>query len=138
MSPFGDMKPSPSEFVILKHLWAHGAQSQGEIHKGVESELKWSRSSTRKTVDRMRDKNMLRVKDVHGIRVYAPQLKKIPTIAEMVRHFTQHVLGFTGPLPVSQLMKSDVLSDEELQELEHYLAKTLEKKNGAQKTRDKT
>lgn len=115
------MKPSPTEFVILKHLWRAEPQSQGEIHKAVAPELNWSRSSTRKTVERMFDKGMLRTEEAHGTRIYFAQLKKIPTIAGMIQNFAATVLGLDGPLPVSNLVKSDVLSERELQELDAYL-----------------
>lgn len=115
------MKPSPTEFVILKHLWQQEPQSQGEIHKAVEPQLNWSRSSTRKTVERMFEKGMLRTEDIHGTRIYFATLKKIPTIAAMIQNFTVSVLGLDGPLPVSNLVKSDVFSTAELEELDNYL-----------------
>jgi predicted transcriptional regulator len=120
------MKPSPTEFIILKHIWATGAQSQGEIHKAVKDKLNWSRSSTRKTVERMFEKNMLSAQEMHGVRVYTAKLKKIPTIANMVRSFAHQVLGLDGPLPVSNLAKSDILSAQELEELDRYLKATQE------------
>jgi predicted transcriptional regulator len=129
MSPYGDMKPSPTEFVILKHLWRAEPQSQGEIHKAVESHLNWSRSSTRKTVERMLDKGMLRTEEAHGTRIYFAQLKKIPTIAVMVQNFAANVLGLDGPLPVSNLVKSDVLSETELRELDAYLKEIVSASN---------
>jgi len=121
MSPNGDMNPSPSELVILKQLWRAKSQSMREIHIGVLPELNWSRSSTRKTVERMVDKGMLETRDSHGLKIYRAKLKKIPTIATMVRRFAAEVLGLDGPLPVSSLVKSHLLSAQELQELDEYL-----------------
>ena len=121
MSPNGDMNPAPTELTILKHLWRHKSQSLREIHLAVSPELNWSRSSTRKTVERMVDKGMLKVSDSHGLKVYRAKLKKIPTLAPMIRNFAAEVLGLEGPLPVSNLVKSQLLSDEELQELDDYL-----------------
>lgn len=115
------MKPSPTEFVILKHLWRRQPQSQGEIHKAVLPELNWSRSSTRKTIDRMFEKDMLRIEEAHGTRIYFAKLKKIPTIAEMIQSFTATVLGLNAPLPVSNLTKSEILDASELKELDEYL-----------------
>lgn len=115
------MNPAPSELVILKHLWRSKSQSLREIHTAVSAELNWSRSSTRKTVERMVDKGMLSVSDSHGLKVYRARLKKIPTIATMIRQFAAEVLGLEGPLPVSNLVKSHLLSEAELQELDDYL-----------------
>lgn len=124
MSPNGDMNPSSTELIILKHLWRHKAQSLREIHVAIEPELCWSRSSTRKTVERMVDKGLLGLRNAHGLNVYHARARKIPTLADMIRDFAANVLGLEGPLPVSNLVKSQVLSQEELLELEAYLEKT--------------
>jgi predicted transcriptional regulator len=121
LSPNGDMKPSPTELVILKHLWLAQPQSLREIHTAIESELQWTRSSTRKTVDRMIEKGMLSAKNAHGLKVYRAKVKKIPTIASLIRLFASDVLGLDGPLPVTNLVKSKLLNDQELKELDNYL-----------------
>ncbi len=118
------MNPSSTELIILKHLWRHKAQSLREIHVAIESELGWSRSSTRKTVERMVDKGLLGLRNAHGLNVYHARARKIPTLADMIRDFAANVLGLEGPLPVSNLVTSQVLSQEELLELEAYLEKT--------------
>ena len=124
MSPNGDMNPSSTELIILKHLWRHKAQSLREIHVAIEPELCWSRSSTRKTVERMVDKGWLGLRNAHGLNVYHARARKIPTLAGMIRDFAANVLGLEGHLPVSNLVKSQVLSQEELLELEAYLEKS--------------
>lgn len=129
MSPNGDMKPSASELIILKHLWKHQPQSLREIHQAIEPKLSWSRSSTRTTVDRMVSKSMLRVKDSHGLKIYSAKLKKIPTIAALIRQFTEDVLGLDAPLPVSSLVDSNVLDASELADLEEHLEKLSQSKN---------
>jgi predicted transcriptional regulator len=115
------MKPSASELFILKHLWATGAQSVGEIHSAIKDDLEWSRSSSRKTVERMVDKGLLTVRDEHGLNIYRAQAKKIPTLASLIQSFAADVLALDGPLPVSSLAKSQLLSGEELAELEAVL-----------------
>ncbi len=121
MSPNGDMKPTQPELLILKHLWKTEPQSLREIHLAVERKLNWSRSSTRKTVERMCDKNMLSSSDSHGLKVYRAALKKVPTMASIIRHFTAEVLGLEGPMPVSNLVQSDLFNEQELDELSKYL-----------------
>jgi len=115
------MKPSPSELVILKHLWSHGAQSVGEIHRAVSEALGWSRSSSRKTVERMVEKGLLSQRELHGLNIYSAKAKKIPTLAAMIQNFASDVLGLDGPLPVSNLVKSQLLSADELAELDAVL-----------------
>lgn len=115
------MKPSASELFILKHLWASGSQSVGEIHNAIKDDLKWSRSSSRKTVERMVGKGLLNVRDEHGLNIYRAQAKKVPTLAGLIQSFAADVLALDGPLPVSNLVKSQLLSSEELAELEAVL-----------------
>lgn len=115
------MNPTPPELSILKMLWRDGAKSVGEIHTVLGEELSWSRSSTRKTIERMVSKKMLTVKDLHGLNVYRAKLKKVPTLAALIQTFAKSVLGLDGPLPVSNLVKSEILTDAELSELEACL-----------------
>lgn len=115
------MKPSSTELVILQHLWASGAQSVGEIHAAISESLGWSRSSSRKTIERMVDKGLLLQTEKHGLNIYRAKAKKIPTLAGLIQSFASDVLGLTGPLPVSNLVKSEVLSKEELAELDAFL-----------------
>ncbi|NOX69635.1 MAG: BlaI/MecI/CopY family transcriptional regulator [Gammaproteobacteria bacterium] len=115
------MIPAPTELVILKHLWLSGTQSIREIHDGVADTLSWSYSSTRKTVERMIRKKMIGVADFHGLKVYRAKLKKIPTLAGLVRTFAAEVLGLEGGLPVSNLVRSQLLSEAELAELDALL-----------------
>ena len=116
------MKPSSSELVILKHLWSSGASSVGEIHAAISGPLGWSRSSSRKTIERMVGKGLLAQSEKHGLNIYRAKVKKIPTLAALIQSFASDVLGLTGPLPVSNLVKSNVFSEEELAELEAFLA----------------
>ncbi|MEL7485798.1 MAG: BlaI/MecI/CopY family transcriptional regulator [Pseudomonadota bacterium] len=115
------MKPSPTELAVLKHLWRSGAQSIREIHEAVSPSLNWSRSSTRKTVERMVEKGLVGVRDAHGINVYTATAKKVPTIAAMVRSFAAEVLGLDGAMPVANLVESKLLTPDELQELDALL-----------------
>ncbi len=115
------MNPSPTELSILKHLWRDGAKSVGEIHAEISDELNWSRSSTRKTIERMVAKDMLSIRSVHGLNVYEARIAKVPTLAGLIQNFAKTVLNLDGPLPVSNLVKSQILSKSELEELQAFL-----------------
>lgn len=115
------MNPTPPELSILKMLWRDGAKSVGEIHAVLAEELSWSRSSTRKTIERMLAKQMLTVEALHGLNIYRAKLEKVPTLAGLIQSFAKSVLGLDGPLPVSNLVKSEILTATELSELEAYL-----------------
>jgi len=69
----------------------------------------------------MVEKGLLTRTEKHGLNIYRAKAKKIPTLAGLIQSFASDVLGLDGPLPVSNLVKSDVLSSEELAELELFL-----------------
>ena len=116
------MNPSPAELRILKLLWRDGARSAGEIHAEIGDELNWSRSSTRKTIERMVAKDMVSIQILHGLKIYQARIAKVPTLAGLIQNFARTVLSLEGPLPVSSLAKSEILSADELAELEAFLA----------------
>jgi len=62
--------PSTPELCVLKALWRQAPLSAREIHEAVEEELAWSFSSTRKTVERMMEKQMVAQHVRHGVQVY--------------------------------------------------------------------
>ncbi|MEM7329489.1 MAG: BlaI/MecI/CopY family transcriptional regulator [Pseudomonadota bacterium] len=116
------MSPNSTELRILKLLWRDGARSAGEIHAAIGEALNWSRSSTRKTIERMVAKDMVSIHTVHGLQIYKARLAKVPTLAGLIQNFARTVLSLEGPLPVSNLVKSEILSADELAELEAFLA----------------
>lgn len=118
-------KPSASELVILKALWKLAPQSAREIHNAVEEKLEWSYSSTRKTLERMNEKHLLSVSEVHGIRVFHPAVNKVKTLARYIKDFTQSVLEVDGQISVSMFADSKLLNEDELVQLE----KTLQQKD---------
>lgn len=116
-------KPSPTELIILKSLWKQAPFSAREVHNNVEKQLKWSYSSTRKTLERMLDKKYIRSEDSHGIKVFYPVISKVKTLASFVADFTQRILEVDTPLPVTMFADSKLLNKTELEELETLLEK---------------
>ncbi|WMS87232.1 BlaI/MecI/CopY family transcriptional regulator [Pleionea litopenaei] len=114
-------KPSPKELVILKALWKQSPMGAKEIHEQVSKQLKWSYSSTRKTLDRMISKDLIQVKEVHGIRVFSSTVGKVRTLASYIKDFARSVLEVDTSLPVSMFADSKLLDDKELKELEDLL-----------------
>ncbi|MCW9016384.1 MAG: BlaI/MecI/CopY family transcriptional regulator [Kangiellaceae bacterium] len=70
-------KPSANELTILKALWRRSPMSAKEVHSSVESQLSWSFSSTRKTLERMLNKGLLKTEEVHGVKVYLSAVNKL-------------------------------------------------------------
>lgn len=113
--------PSNAELALLKCLWQAGACSARELHTGVSGTLRWSYSSTRKTLERMVDKGLVEERSEHGLNIYRAQVGKVATLAAMSADFARRVLEIDGPLPVQAFADSRLLDDRELEQLEALL-----------------
>ena len=113
--------PSISELSLLKALWRQQPLSAREIHDAVEAELGWSYSSTRKTLERMLDKGMVRQELRHGVQVYAAVSVKVDTLAAFAHDFGKRVMEIDTPLPVNMFTGSKLVDDDELARLEQLL-----------------
>lgn len=113
--------PSPGELSLLKALWKQQPLSAREIHEQAADEVAWSFSSTRKTLERMRDKQMVTQETLHGVQVYRPQLDKVATLAAFAHDFGRRVMEMDSPLPVTMFTGSKLVDREELEELEQLL-----------------
>ena len=114
-------QPSEAELVLMKLFWAHGPMSVREAQEHVAGELGWAVSTTRTTLERMRAKGLLNRRSVHGIAVYAAALGKVDVIGGLLRR-VRDLLDIQGTLPASAFSGSQLLSAEELAELEILLA----------------
>lgn len=113
--------PSVTELSLLKSLWKEQPLSAREIHERVVVELDWSYSSTRKTLDRMLEKQMLSLTTLHGVNVYTPVLDKVETLAAFAHDFGKRVMEMDAPLPVNMFTGSKLVDKQELAELEQLL-----------------
>ncbi|XLZ71996.1 BlaI/MecI/CopY family transcriptional regulator [Massilia sp. SR12] len=114
--------PSTPELCVLKALWRQAPLSAREIHDAVEEELAWSFSSTRKTVERMMDKQMVAQHVRHGVQVYAALLDKVETLAAYAHDFGTRIMELDTPLPVNMFAGSKLVDAGELAQLEQMLS----------------
>jgi BlaI family transcriptional regulator, penicillinase repressor len=115
-------QPSDTELALLKLFWRHGAMSAREAQEHAEPELGWAVSTTRTTLERMRAKGLLHRRSVHGMAVYAPAQPKVSVIGAMLGRLSQ-MLDIKGALPASAFSGSELLSPQEVAELEALLAR---------------
>lgn len=113
--------PSISELSLLKALWRRQPLSAREIHDEVAGELGWSYSSTRKTLERMLEKGMVRQALRHGVQVYEAASEKVDTLAAFAHDFGRRVMEIDAPLPVAMFTGSKLVDDAELARLEQLL-----------------
>jgi predicted transcriptional regulator len=113
--------PSVSELTMLKALWKQQPLSAREVHEAVAAELEWSFSSTRKTLDRMLEKQMVAQHTAHGVNVYSALLEKVGTLAAFAHDFGRRVMEMDAPLPVTMFTGSKLVDRQELAQLEQML-----------------
>lgn len=113
--------PSITELSLLKALWKQHPLSARELHEAVADELDWSFSSTRKTLERMLDKQMVSQLSMHGVLVYAAELDKVSTLAAFAHDFGRRVMELDAPLPVAMFTGSKLVDQQELAQLEQLL-----------------
>ena len=114
--------PSTPELCVLKALWRQAPLSAREIHDAVEEELAWSFSSTRKTVERMMEKQMVAQHVRHGVQVYEALLDKVETLAAYAHDFGTRIMELDTPLPVNMFAGSKLVDAGELAQLEQMLS----------------
>ncbi|KZN55162.1 penicillinase repressor [Pseudoalteromonas luteoviolacea CPMOR-2] len=115
------MKPNSTELEILKLLWKKEPRAAREIHDAIEAEFAWSYSSTRKTLERMSEKGLLKTGELGNKKTFTAEVKKVPTLAAYAQDFAKSVLELDGPLPVAMFADSRLIEAEELDELETLL-----------------
>jgi BlaI family penicillinase repressor len=113
--------PSESELEILKLFWREGALSVREVQDRAGPALGWAASTTRTVLERMAAKGLLERRSKDGVAVYAPATSKVQVIGALVRKLTRNVLELDSPLPASAFTGSQILSEDELAELEALL-----------------
>ncbi len=115
------IKPSDYELKLLRPLWRERRLSAREIHDHSQDETLWSFSATRKTLDRMVEKGLVRIELVHGLKTYVPAQSKLETLAALASAFARDVLDLDAPLPVAAFAGSKLVAPEEIEELESLL-----------------
>ena len=115
------IRPSDYELKLLRHLWRHPRLSAREIHDLSAAETRWSYSATRKTLDRMAEKGLVRVETFHGLNTYVAGQSKLETLAALASDFARDVLDLETPLPAAAFAGSRLVAPEEIEELERLL-----------------
>lgn len=103
---------------LLRCLWPYPRLSARELHDASSAETGWGYTTTRKVLDRMEDKGLVKVKVVHGLKTYAAAQPKLTTLAALIKDFARNVLDASAPIPVAAFAQSRLISPDEIDELE--------------------
>ena len=113
--------PSEGELRLLRTLWKSKRLSAREIHEASRKATGWAYSTTRKTLERMEAKSLVRIQTVHGIKTYIALVGKVETMARLITRFSKRILDGEGPMPASAFINSKLIDPAELDELEALL-----------------
>ena len=115
------MRPSDSELKLLRALWGAPRLSAREVHEASLATTCWSYSATRKTLDRMEEKGLVKVEMVHGVKTFAASQPKLETLARLIKDFARSVLDAHAPIPAATFASSRLLDEEEIAALQALL-----------------
>jgi predicted transcriptional regulator len=113
-------RPSEYELRLLRPLWSAPRLSARELHDATSSITGWGYSATRKTLERMVKKGLVRIEAVHGLNTYAATRPKLETLARLIRSFAANVLE-SDVMPMAAFAHSRLISRDEVAELEALL-----------------
>lgn len=109
--------PTPPELILLKALWRLGDLPVRSLHDHCGNQLGWSFSSTRKTLSRMVDKELVAMDMSGGPALYRARLSKTMALTQLSRDFMNRILETEGAIPPAIFSNSRLLSDDELEEI---------------------
>ncbi len=107
-----------TELPLMKALWSAGPQSAREVHEAVADRLGWAYTTTRTTLERMVEKELVSRGSSHGLYLYEAAVSRPVGLAGLVRRLAGRVLEVEPARVVSLFTDSLELSAEEVAELE--------------------
>jgi predicted transcriptional regulator len=113
--------PSEAELDLLKLFWRDGPMTARQVHERIGPQLGWAPSTTRTLLERMCGKDLLERRTAKGLAVFAARQSKVDVLGRALRKFARDVLEIEGPLNAKAFTGSQLLSDEEIDELQALL-----------------
>lgn len=113
--------PSDAELDVLKLFWKDGPLSARAVHDRIGPQLGWASSTTRTVLERMCAKGLLERREARGVAVFAAAEGKIDVLGRALRKFARRVLEIDGPLSAQAFTGSQILSPDEIAELQALL-----------------
>ena len=113
--------PSDAEFDVLKLFWRDGPLNAREVHERIGPQLGWAPSTIRTVLERMCAKGLLERRERGKVAVFAASESKVDVVGRALRKFARRVMEIDGPLSAQAFTGSQLLSPEEIAELQAVL-----------------
>lgn len=114
-------EPSDAELDLMKLFWRDGALSARAVHDRIGPQLGWAPSTTRTVLDRMCGKGLLERREVDGLAVFSAARGKLDVLGRALTKFAREVLEIDGPLSAKAFTGSQLLSEDEIAQLQAML-----------------
>jgi len=116
-------KIADAEAEILKVLWANGEpMTSRQIRDALDDESDWKRTTIQTLIKRLLDKEVLLLEERgdKGVYYYSPMITKDEYTASRTVEFLKKVFDGNPKTLVSTMLGNDILSEEDMDDLESY------------------
>ena len=113
--------PSDAEFDVLKLFWRDGPLNAREVHERIGPQLGWAPSTIRTVLERMCAKGLLERAERGGVAVFTASESKVDVVGRALTKFARKVMEIDGPLSAQAFTGSQLLTPEEIAELQAVL-----------------
>lgn len=115
------IKLAEAEWKIMELLWEKGSLSTMEIVHAMEDSMGWTRSTVITLLNRMTSKGSITFNSENKTKMYFPAINKSQVELEETKSFLNKFYGGNIGLMISNLLKQESLSKEELEEIRRII-----------------
>lgn len=113
-------KITDSEWKVMKILWIHGELKASEIIQLLDDSIAWNEKTIRTLINRLVKKEVLGVKK-ENVNVYYPLVTEEQCAKEVTDSFVEKVYNGSIGLLISNFVKRDNLTNEDINMLRGLL-----------------
>ena len=106
-----------AEWKILEVLWDFAPRTMAEITKALEPSTGWTRHVVITLLKRMEEKGTVNVDESGPVKLYTPKISREAASDEETGKFLSHVFRGDVSLLINQLVDSDRITADDLQEI---------------------
>ena len=117
-------QPTEVELEILQVLWQQGPCPLGEIHEALAAHSGRAYSTTRKMIQVMRDKGLVRSDDSVRPQLYSAAKSREDTQLNLLQDLADRAFGGNTKKLVMSLVSAERVTVEEVQEMQRLVEET--------------
>lgn len=114
-------KISDSEWEVMKVLWKRYPLTSSEIIETLKGYISWNPKTIHTLISRLVNKNAIEVKKDEPFYLYSPVVTEEECRRVETKSFIKKVYDGSVHLLISNFLKNEKLSDQEIEELKHIL-----------------